>query len=160
MKSGKIMNDHTKGFQKSDKSNTTISYRDSGCGIQATVVSGGNQYHSNSFSIKDQARQEAALMASESLKFRYSEETNEESDTSLSSTIKHRFKLGDFVSADFYDRKGVLYMTTTSKIQFQIGGKFRDENNVTNSFEDIPEQKIYRRLATEEEIQELTKNWW
>jgi hypothetical protein len=79
-KSGKTMDIHTKGFQSSDKCNSTISYRDSGCGIQATVTSGGNQYHSRSFDTKDQARQEAASMASESLGFRYSEEDDKEFD--------------------------------------------------------------------------------
>jgi len=65
------MDNHTKGYQKSEGKNSTISYRETGCGIQATVISGGNEYNSRSFNTKDEARQEASNLATESLSFLY-----------------------------------------------------------------------------------------
>jgi dsRNA-specific ribonuclease len=73
-KSGRTMDNHTKGYQKSESKNSTISYRETGCGIQATVTSGGNQFISGSYSSKDEARQEAADMAHDSLGFLYDDE--------------------------------------------------------------------------------------
>ena len=70
-KSGRTMDNHTKGYQKSESKNSTISYRETGCGIQPTVTSGGNEYNSRSFNTKNEARQEASNLATESLSFLY-----------------------------------------------------------------------------------------
>jgi hypothetical protein len=72
--SGKTMDEFTKGIQRSENINSTISYRETGCGIEATVTSGGGQYISNSYSNRDDARAEAAQMATDSLSFLYDDE--------------------------------------------------------------------------------------
>jgi hypothetical protein len=66
-KSGKSMDNFTKSYQKSEGNNPTISYKETGTGIQATVTAGGNEYHSNSHSSRDEARAEASKMANDSL---------------------------------------------------------------------------------------------
>jgi hypothetical protein len=66
-KSGRQMDDFTKDYQRSERDNPTISYRETDTGVQATVTAGGNEYHSSSCSSKDDARGEASQMASDSL---------------------------------------------------------------------------------------------
>jgi len=70
-KSGKDMDDYTKGIQSSEQINTTISYRDTSCGIEATVTTGANEYISQCHENRDDARGEAVNMASDSLGFLY-----------------------------------------------------------------------------------------
>lgn len=70
-KSGRTMDNHTKGYQKVESKNSTISYSKTESGFRATVTSGGNEYQSRSFNSKDEARQEASTLATESLGFLY-----------------------------------------------------------------------------------------
>lgn len=156
MKSGKIMDKHTKGFQKSDKSNTTISYRDSGCGIQATITSGGNQYHSNSYNTKNEARQEAALMATKDLGFRYSndEDHPENEDIIPSEKIrKEKFEVGDCVTSVYRDSKGNVKCKLTFQLKSIFQNGFKDYWNYYHRLEDIPELGINHRHATKSEIE-------
>lgn len=154
MKSGKIMDDHTKGFQKSDKSNTTISYRDSGCGIQAIVTSGGNQYISNSYNTKDEARQEASSMATESLGFRYSkyEEENDEETATSKKIRKEKFEVGDCVTSEFRNSQGIITCKLTFQLKSTFQNGFRDYWNYYHELVDNPKLGITHRHATQGEI--------
>jgi len=154
MKSGKIMDDHTKGFQKSDKSNTTISYRDSGCGIQATITSGGNQYHSNSYNTKNEARQEAALMATKDLGFRY---LNDKSDCDdimqLQRIRKDKFEIEDCVTTELRNHQGVLFKKLTFQLKSIFQDGFRDYQNNYHDLKDNLKMGITHRHATKSEIE-------
>jgi len=75
-KSGEKMDDYTKGIQSAEGINSTITYRETGCGIEATVTTGNGEYISQSYDNKDDARNEAATMAEESLGFLYKEEND------------------------------------------------------------------------------------
>ncbi len=149
------MDTFTKGFQKSDKSNSTISYKNSGCGIQATITSGGNEYHSKSYNTKNEARMNAALMATESLGFRYfnNEDHCNENIIQPQKIRKNGFEVGDFVITELRNHQGVLFKKLTFQLKYIFQDGFRDYKNNYHDLKDNLKLGITHRHATKGEIE-------
>lgn len=72
-KSGDKTDKFVKKYQKAESSNPTITYRQGSTGVSAIVTVGGNEYHSEYKSSKDEARSQAIDMADLSNRFLFDE---------------------------------------------------------------------------------------